>query len=258
MTVVGHLHGGHQSTVVRVQRDGEAMAVKLTDRRFVDDAYAARLEVLEAAASIDARIVGPRRIAGSLANDLGGWSAVAYPFVDGRSPSPTDQRDVAVMASSLAALHRTLQRVGRSPRIPRVAALRATDGGSTDRGPDQLLHGDYGTSNVKLTGDGVRVLDFDDAGYGPVEFDVGNSLYMTLFDFTMDGRPEAFTAFRQWFVAGYDGACDDPLDVDQVDAAVALRKRALSRWLDDLPNAPIGIRTASAEWRRQLRHFARS
>ena len=252
--MVGELHGGHQSRLYRARRTGGDYVAKLTERRFVDDAYFARLDLAGRLAAIDSRVVGPLPIEGSLATAMGEWFVVAYPFVQGRSADPTDRGDVTAMAATLAELHdsmRTLDVAG----LPRVAALRdVTDGLGSGR-PEQLLHGDYGASNIVVNDAGVRIIDFDDAGWGPVEFEIGNTLYMAMFDATVRHDLDEYRRFREWFVDGYGVTAASAPELDVVDAAITLRKRALANWLDDLPNAPIGVRSASPEWRRLLRRF---
>jgi hypothetical protein len=57
---VVELHAGKQSRVARTQRDGVELAVKLTDRRFVDPAeLGARMNVARTAAAGAAEIVAP-------------------------------------------------------------------------------------------------------------------------------------------------------------------------------------------------------
>jgi hypothetical protein len=79
---------------------------------------------------------------------------------------------------------------------------------------------------------------------------------MAMFDATVRKDLDEYLRFREWFVGGYGAAAADVPRLDVVDAAIMLRKRALATWLDDLPNAPIGIRSASPEWRGLLRRFA--
>lgn len=254
-TVVGELHGGHQSRVYRTRRATGDFVAKLTDRNFVDDAYFARLELVSEIASVDTNVVGPVRIHGSLTRALGDWFVVAYPVVHGRSPVHTDRADVVDMAVALASLHRSMRTLD-IPRVPRVAALRSTGFGLDGSGPDQLLHGDYSGSNVLVTADGMRIIDFADAGWGPVEFEIGNTLYMALFDATLRNDLDGYRQFREWFIESYGDAATVRPQLDVVDAAITLRKQALAEWLDDLSNAPPGIRSASPQWRRLLRDFS--
>ena len=254
-TVVGELHGGHQSRVYTARAASGELVVKLTDRRSVDDAYVARLELASELASADTRIVGPLRHHGSLASELGEWFAVTYPIVEGRHPVHSDRADVTDMGVALASVHRSMRALVIAD-VPRVAALRGSVGELHGAGPDQLLHGDYSSANVVMTDQGMRIIDLDDAGWGPVEFEIGNTLYMALFDATLRDEVDGYRQFRAWFVDSYVEAAAGPLQLEVVEAAIRLRKRALAGWLDDLRNAPPGIRSASPEWRRVLRRFS--
>lgn len=193
-----------------------------------------------------------------VAREIGDWCAVEYPLVRGRRPDHTDRDDVTALAATLVSLHRSMRNLARTTSVPVVAALRSVTTATNGFGPDHLLHGDYSSSNLMQTEHGARVLDFDDAGYGPVEFEIGNTLYMALFDATLHRRLDEYRRFRHWFVEAYDNAADARVRLDIVDAAVTLRKTTLSNWTEDLPNAPIGIRSASPEWLRELRWFAAS
>lgn len=253
-TVIGEMHGGHQSRLYRVRRRTGEFVAKLTEARFVDEAYFARLQLASKLAAVDPSVVGPIPIRGSLAGELGEWFVVAYPIVRGRDLDHRDRADVIAMAAALAALHRAMGTLVVEG-IPRVAALRSTGLGLPGAGPDQLLHGDFSTSNVIATDRCLRLIDFDDVGWGPVEFEIGNTLYMDLFDATLRDDVGGYVQFREWFVDGYCDAAEERPRLDVVDAAITLRKDALAGWLDDLPNAPPGIRSASPEWRRVLRRF---
>jgi len=155
-------------------------------------------------------------------------------------------------------LHRSLRRLTTRP-LPLVAALRASEPAPEAlTGPIQLLHGDYSLANVFLDGDRTRVIDFDDCGYGPVEFELGNTLYMVLFDATMNNDPRSYERFRRWFCDSYTAEAATVLSDADLDRSIELRRSALRHWLEYPANAPIGIRSASPEWRRQLQTFADS
>ena len=258
LTVVRALNGGHQSRVVLVQRGAEQLVIKLTDARLVDlQEFETRIGLVRDLAAIDEHAVGPIEIGPSLINHLGGWLAVAYPHVPGPSPDSEDRAEVKGLARSLAALHHSLRRLTTTRPLPLVAALRA-GGPLADAltGPVQLLHGDYSPANVLLNGDHARVIDFDDCGYGPVEFELGNTLYMVLFDATLNNDPRSYGRFRQWFCDSYTAEAATGLSEVDLDRSIELRRRALRHWLDHPAEAPIGVRSASPEWRRQLRTFA--
>jgi Ser/Thr protein kinase RdoA (MazF antagonist) len=104
----------------------------------------------------------------------------------------------------------------------------------------------------------VRVIDFDDCGYVPVEFEVGNTLYMVLFDASMSSRMQRYERFRTWFVDEYRSASGREVTDAMLDRAIRLRVGALGHWIDRPETAPIGIRTSTPEWGESLRTFVRS
>jgi Ser/Thr protein kinase RdoA (MazF antagonist) len=249
------LHGGRQSHVLRAEGHGRRVVIKLTDSRVTDPFHEHRMQVIEQLAERNPLVVGPVRLGSALVTHIGAWRAVAFPFIDGTTPDPTNRTHVAVMAAALASLHTTFATIdGRE--LPRVAALR--DGGqSFDElfGDDRLLHGDFSAANVRFTESGTKVIDYDDCGRGPIEFDVGNTLYMELFDAAIDSDLGRAEQFRRWFVEAYEDAAGRTLAAAALDRAIDLRISALRRWLDDPTHAPVGIRTATVEWRRTLRTF---
>ncbi len=259
LTLGEEIHSGHQSRVFIAVRDGAKVAVKLTDRRLVDDAFHRRIEMLASLAEANASVVGPLKFSTSPIVQLDEWLAVAYPFVAGRALDLTDQADVRRMAATLARLHGSLDRLGPVD-LPVVAALRDVDWASSNEGFGrfQLLHGDFSDANALGVDGSVRVIDFDDCGYGPVEFEVGNTLYMVLFNASMSSRMQRYEQFRSWFVDEYRSASGREITDTALDSAIRLRVEALSRWIDRPQTAPIGIRTATPEWRESLRAFVHS
>jgi len=153
------IHGGHQSRVFDANQAGAKVAVKLTDARFVDDAFQRRLDVLTSLAEIDDSVVGPL----DSPFRLDGWLAVVYPFASGRVPDPTDEFDVRQMASTLSRLHHSLSRIGPID-LPPVAALRGDD--ADPQGRTQILHGDFSESNTPTVACRLHVVDFDACRYG--------------------------------------------------------------------------------------------
>ena len=150
--------------------------------------------------------------------------------------------------------------MNRPVDVPTVAALAraATPPEVTWLGPHQLLHGDFSPSNLRWSRRRMRVFDFDDCGYGPIEFEVGNTLYMALFDAATSRTMERYDRFRAWFVDEYRSASGQDVPDDLVDAAISLRVATLGRWIDRPESAPIGIRTATPAWHDTLRAFVRS
>lgn len=252
------LHAGHQSRVFAATRNDDRVVVKLTDSRLVDQTFEQRLQVTSKLAEMDESVVGPIVMTAGLMVELGGWLAVVYPYVVGRTPDVCDAADVRRMARTLATLHRSLDQLDPID-LPSVAALvGAPRTDDAEFGRRQLLHGDFSHANLLFSDRQARVLDFDDCGYGPVEFEVGNTLYMELFDAAMSSDMQRYERFRAWFVDEYRSASGHDVPDALVEKSITLRVEALGRWIEQPDSAPIGIRTATPAWRDALRAFVAS
>jgi len=248
------LLGGKQSRVLSAVYDRQRMAVKLTDSRLADaGVLKTRMNAVETLADELPDVVAPMRIGGELLQPIGEWVMTATPLITGDRPDASDSDDVQLMGSTLARLHQALARLAYYD-IPNVAAL-ASDRLGSDRPEWQLLHGDFSDANLIATAAGLRIFDFDDCGYGPVEYDLANSLYMVLFGSDVNGHAARYDTFRPAFLDGYSLGSGQLVDSEAVDEMITKRIQALGRWLNDLSNAPIGIRTASPEWHETLRSF---
>ncbi len=157
------------------------------------------------------------------------------------------------MGRTLARLHRSLALMPPID-VGHVAALEVGTPLVAGSAP-QLLHGDFSSSNLRHHDGKLSVFDFDDCGYGPIEFDVANTLYMELFDAVMTNRIDRYRTFRTWFVDAYVSESGIDIHDDTLDAMIAVRRDALGYWIEHLDQAPIGIRTSSPEWLEQLRGF---
>ncbi len=253
------LHGGHQSRIFAASCDGNQVVVKLTDSRLADRAFQRRVEVTSLLAEIDDSVVGPVTTTAGRIVELGSWVAVVFPFVVGKTPDVSDEADVRRMATTMASLHRSLDQLDPVD-LPAVAALAEAEP-RTDVsrfGRRQLLHGDFSHANLLFSDRRTRVFDFDDCGYGPIEFEVGNTLYMMLFDAAMSSDMERYERFRAWFVDAYRSASGHGVPDELVEKAIEIRVQALGRWIDRPELAPIGIRTATPAWRDSLRAFVQS
>ena len=256
----GHVRevpGGHQSRVFAVRGGDLAtpLAVKVVDAALVDRAeVGARTAVVAQLAALEPLVCGPRRLDGRLVTELdlapGPVLVTASEWAEGRPLDPGDDRDGALMGRTLAALHAAMRRVDAS-HLPPVAALRAVP---VDPAlGDQLLHGDVNHGNLRSGIAGVRVFDLDGCGRGPALFDVADAVYMARFSAAVDAS--GATGFERPFVAAYAEATGAAVDPDVLEHLVDVRVAALATWLDDLTTAPIGIRTADAEWHAILRRF---
>ena len=246
------LTGGHQSRVFSGQLGDRRVVAKLTNAEYVDERqFTARINMLETLAQLDSSVVAPRRVRGHLLQQQAGWLIAVFPFAEGEPPDINQPADVSLMGRTLANLHRALASVPPTD-IGQVAALKVTTR-SPPGSPPQLLHGDFSTSNLPHHDGALRVFDVDDCGYGPVEFDVANTLYMELFDAVRNNRRARYTAFRASFVDAYASESRRNIDDNALDELIEVRRDALSYWIDHLDHAPIGIRTSPPEWLEQLR-----
>ena len=248
------LGGGQQSRVLAVDGDAGRLVVKLSQADHVNrDLLERRLLMVEALARISSLVVSPTRVGGRFVNETRGWLLTAFSYVAGRHPDPGDAADSVVMGATLAELHACMRELSHFD-LPRVAALESA--GTAEIGPDQLLHGDFNNSNIVLTDDGPRIFDFDDSGYGPVEFDVANALYMVLFDSrTGDGAGPSYGEFRTAFLQGYSDQSGHRPPDSKLHSLIDIRVRALEGWIADPSEAPVGIRTSDADWLDVLRRF---
>jgi Ser/Thr protein kinase RdoA (MazF antagonist) len=250
------LGGGWQSRVYRAKGATGTVAVKLIQARLVDRTVLERKTALVGAlAGIERGVVASVPVCGSLVYPFGEWLVTATQFVEGEHPGHCDVSQGERLGACMGDLHRSM---GELPRVelPRVAALQ-----TCSKGPwaspehDQLLHGDFAMSNLVFTSDGIRILDFDDCGYGPVEFDVANALYMVMFDSWINDQLPQYREFKAAFVGGYEGSTHRSIDPAAVESLMDLRVTALRRWISNPSEAPVGIRSSRPEWTDTLNRF---
>ena len=253
LTPERELHTGHQSRVFLATGPRGPVVVKLIENGRSDEIDRLRVELTLRLSEVLPAVVGPIPIGSDLVVDIGGWQASCYPPVDGRPPDIDDDDEVALMATTLVALHRTLARLAPGG-LPPVAALAAT-GPDDPLRSDRVIHGDYAATNLILDPGGLRILDFADCGTGSLEFEIGNSLSLVLFDAWHTDDRARYERFRHRFVLAYREAAPGPVDADLIDAAIRVRIAALRSWLETPSEAPTGIRTASPAWHRHLRTF---
>jgi len=251
--------GGWQSHVYRAHGTRGDVAVKLTQARLVDRAVLGRRAALvDVLAGRNPTVVAPVPVCGDLVYPFNDWLVTATRFVEGEHPDQFDGSLGDPLGACLGDLHRSM---GELPRVelPRVAALRTSSGGPWESlADDQLLHGDFATSNLVRTSDGICIFDFDDCGYGPVEFDIANSLYMVLFDSWVSDKLSQYREFRAGFIGGYERSTHRHIDPATVDALMDVRVTAMRRWISHPTEAPIGIRTSPPDWIDTLSRFAQA
>ena len=236
--------------------DGRRTAVKLTDSRFADRSVVASRQIaIESLANRHPNVVPPIRFDGALVQPIGSWLMTATPFIEGEQLDESAAGDAELLGRSLALLHEPLRQLDAF-EIPPIAALVST-GRAAERSCWQLLHGDFSCQNVIVEPTMLRVFDFDDCGYGPIEYDIANSIYMVLFDSDVTNQPDLYETFRPALLEGYANGSGRRINEVAVDEMIGIRIEALGRWLDDLSGAPIGIRSSSLEWLETLAAFVR-
>jgi Ser/Thr protein kinase RdoA (MazF antagonist) len=254
------LPGGYQSHVyVAVADDGGACVAKLRDSAHTDRATLVTQMVMVAdLARFDPRVCAPLVKDGTYVVDVDVDGTTMYgtlfDLAEGEVPDDANSTDAHLIGANLSKLHTSLQDLS-GYELPLVPALAAV-GFEPDNAPLQLVHGDFGSQNLRKAEGSFRIFDFDDAGYGTREFDVANSLYMVLFDTVVNDRKSDYRKFEEAFVEGYSTySTETPLDLAALPTFIDLRVNALETWLANPSSAPAGIRTATAEWRHTLRQF---
>jgi Ser/Thr protein kinase RdoA (MazF antagonist) len=237
--------------------DGRRAIAKVLDGSLVNAAEAStRVGVVAALADLDATVCRPIPLDGRLVTDLivdddFVGLLTAYEHADGVAMDTSNRDDAWRMGQVLAELHESMSCLPPAD-LPFVAALASADSPMADC---QLLHGDFNAGNLRQLDGSIKVFDFDDCGYGPPAFDVANALYMVLFDSIVGQHSDLYESFRQAFVSGYTDGAGRSLDAVFMTELIDRRVDALALWIDDIPNAPIGIRTATREWHEVLRSF---
>ena len=204
------LGGGHQSSVYLANSNGEPVVLKLVEALGVDrDALQTRLTMLSALSRRTEAVCAPVAIHDDvvhvLERDNGAHCyAVCYQFAVGEQPDVTHPGDAAMMGRELADLHRHLAAL-RPFDLPVITGFRrhADETPISGCGPQLLLHGDFSSANIRVTAGRSRIFDFDDSGYGPIEFDLAQALYVVLFDAVTRKEPSQYEFFKANFLAGY-------------------------------------------------------
>lgn len=250
------LHGGKQSRVFTVRAGDRRLVAKLTDARFADiELMRLRADVIATLSEASPTVVAPAAVRDGLVAPLHGWFVTATELVEGRVLDTAVPADAALMGTTLAGVHGVF-RAAPPEALPRVDTLEAMGGHRLGGLPEQLLHGDFNSTNMLVTDEGVRVFDLDGCGYGPIEFEVGDALYMVAFDsYVSHGSADLYTRFREAFLGGYEQSGADRPEESTINEMINLRVDALDRWVGDLDSAPVGIRTSTPEWLMVLATF---
>ena len=116
--------------------------------------------------------------------------------------------------------------VGLRPLFDRVAARMDAVMSRLGHGPDAfgLIHADLHLDNALFTRDEVRLIDFDDCGYGHRVYDLAVALW------ELRQRPD-YPAFRDALVGGYTARRPLPgAQLDQLDSFIMAREVAFGLW----------------------------
>lgn len=257
LQIHGSLAGGYQSTVYSGALGDRHVVVKVVDARWSEPEIVLRqAELAGDLAAIDPRVVAPIAIGGDLLLVIGDHLITVLPRVAGHSPDLDNERDARWLGKQLARLHLSLAQV--SSDLPPVASLRVP-GNNIGGAEEQLIHGDPGAANFLRDGDDAHVLDLGEAGFGTRAYDVSLALFSRRFEvWSRDARRATGSADDQApraLIDGYEDEVGHPLSSDALLEGLRLRRGALAWWLNHLQDAPVGIRTASPEWRDHLARF---
>lgn len=246
--------GGYQSAVHRGVLGEADVAVKVVDARLSDAGMVlCQATLARDLAAIDTRVVAPIAIGGEVVLVTGHHLITVSPLVAGRAPDLDDLGDAEWLGRQLARLHSSMRRV--SSELPLVASLRAGAGSLPD-GDEQLIHGDPGAANFLRDGDDAHVLDLGDAGRGTPAYDVSLALFSRRFEVWSRGWPTlADDAAPEAILYGYEQEAGHRLSSEELADGLTIRREALAWWIDHPHEAPVGIRTASPEWRGVLARF---
>lgn len=184
--VVGRLGGGHRNEVLELRRGGERLVARVTRR--APESLDWELDLLEFLAANGVAVPetvpaedGRRHVAG----------VVVARWLPGREPTSYDWPAVAVVLERLHALTagwpqrpgfastRDLLTVDRGGDVDltamppdAVGRCRAAWAGLT--GPSTVVHGDPCAGNIRVTDDGITLLDWDEARVDHPDLDLAD------------------------------------------------------------------------------------
>lgn len=186
VTVVRRLGGGHRNEVLELRRGDERLVAR-SSRRSVA-ALAWELDLLEFLAGHGFAVpaVVPARSGARYVDGV-----VVQRWLPGRAPAGADWR---MVSAELARLHSLTAGYPQRPGFrSTVDLLIDTRGGDVDltampgdavaacrrawaalSGPLSVVHGDPGAANVRVTGDGVGFLDWDEARVDHPDLDLAD------------------------------------------------------------------------------------
>lgn len=184
--VVGRLGGGHRNEVLELRRGGERLVARVTRRG--PESLDWELDLLEFLSAND--FVVPE-VAGTDDGRRHVDGVVVQRWLPGRAPTAYDWPAVAALLERLHAL------TAGWPQRPGFASTRdlltADRGGDVDLtampadavtavraawaaldGPHSVVHGDPGEANIRVTDDGIGLLDWDEARVDHPDLDLAD------------------------------------------------------------------------------------
>jgi Ser/Thr protein kinase RdoA (MazF antagonist) len=120
----------------------------------------------------------------------------------------------------------------------------------------QLIHGDFNSSNILVNEKNMTLIDFEDACYSSYEYELANSIYMTLFGLRHNHAMLVDTGYIENFLLGY--MQQRKVDLKIVRLKIDERVATLNDWVEDKALAPFAIATSTDEWKNELKNFIKA
>ena len=174
------------------------------------------------------------------------YNAVVFSYIEGESAGTASPTQGLALGRLLATLHTVLSELKLPYDFPVMSGAVG----------EQLIHGDFNSSNVLVNSNSFAIIDFEDACYSTYEFELANSIYMALFDARSNVRQFDASEFIQRFLEAYTQS--RVVNLEKVRAYVDLRVWKLTAWLLEPKIAPIAIASSSDSWKRELKEFVRA
>ncbi len=171
------------------------------------------------------------------------YNGVLFSYIDGVEANIYSPQHSFELGMTLAKLHTAL-----SEQITRYDFPVMNDAVG-----DQLIHGDFNSSNILVNGNIFSVIDFEDACYSSYEFELANTIYMALFDSRNNVKMFDDSGFIRHFLEGYTEA--NTVDLEKLRPFIDLRVKKLKSWISDPEIAPIAISSSTESWKQELTKF---
>ena len=175
------------------------------------------------------------------------YNATIFPFVNGSPSNVKSASEAFYFGSLLAQLHTVLAGLDNQYDLPvrqNTSAAR------------HLIHGDFNSTNVLTTDSSSVIIDFEDACYSTYEYELANSIYMTMFDYRHNPSQFRDSGFISGFLSGYTSHSE----IDRLGILSCMDERVsmLQQWLTEPDSAPLSIASSSESWKQELTNFVLS